>query len=196
MEYNKVEVKTLEKLGKPNFKNIKKNDVISLVSNLNKMSPELAKEIIAKFPELASLLKNNCNVCIENISKFLESDDKSLAYYHKTCDKEFDSLNIDCIKEYDYEERVQVELSKELENPDLSFDQKLKIYEFKNQLHDKSCTIIENKRNQQKELRTEVCNKDYEKRMFDWKGIYALIIISLLISGTALAALGGDSNIS
>ena len=193
MEYNKLEQNVLDQLGKTNFKNLKKNDAISLVSKLDQMDPEVAKEIIAKFPEFASLLKDNYKVCNENILKIMDSDDKSLNNYYKICDKELESLYVDCEKEYAFDENLQKELSEELGNTELTFEQRTMLYDKKIECHNKSIQYVENIRNQQKDIRKDVDDKDNVKRVFDFKTIGLTSIVGLFFIGAAILAPGGNS---
>ena len=57
MEYPAEAQKILDILNRTDFKNIKKSEVISLVSKLNDLNPDVAREIIAQFPEVAEMLK-------------------------------------------------------------------------------------------------------------------------------------------
>lgn len=52
MEYPAEAQKILDILNRTDFKNIKKSEVISLVSKLNDLNPDVAREIIAQFPEV------------------------------------------------------------------------------------------------------------------------------------------------
>ena len=60
MEYNALEKQTLDILGRTDFKAIKKDETVSITSMLSNMRPEVAKEAIKQFPELANLLKAPC----------------------------------------------------------------------------------------------------------------------------------------
>lgn len=67
MEYPAEAQKILDILNRTDFKNIKKSEVISLVSKLNDLNPDVAREIIAQFPEVAEMLKVAISEYTENI---------------------------------------------------------------------------------------------------------------------------------
>ena len=80
MEYNALEKQTLDILGRTDFKAIKKDETVSITSMLSNMRPEVAKEAIKQFPELANLLKSSLSECKEMLSKIVESDDDSVQH--------------------------------------------------------------------------------------------------------------------
>jgi hypothetical protein len=196
MQNNKKEQNFLGESRKFNFKSQRKNDMVNLESKLEKMNAEVAKEVIAKFPEFTSLQKDVCKESNETICKILESDDKILGNYYEACNKEIDSLNVDCDKEYAFDEKIQKELSEQLENPKLTVEDKMKFIDKKIECHEKSSQTVECIRNQQKEIRKEIDNKDNMKRMFDWKTTLNCTSLGILIGGAAISVLGSDSNIN
>lgn len=51
MEYTPMEKSVLFLMQRADFKNISKSDVISFASKLGELRPEVAKEVLAQFPE-------------------------------------------------------------------------------------------------------------------------------------------------
>ena len=54
MKRTLTETQVLNKIGKPDFRHITKEDVVSLVSMLPQMDVEVAKKVIEQFPEYAN----------------------------------------------------------------------------------------------------------------------------------------------
>ena len=52
MEYTQLEKDILAMMQRTDFKNISKGDVISFASKLGELRLEVAKEVLAQFPEL------------------------------------------------------------------------------------------------------------------------------------------------
>ena len=57
MEYTSNEKQILSLMERTDFKNISKSDVISFASKLGELRPEVAKEVLAQFPEFVGLMK-------------------------------------------------------------------------------------------------------------------------------------------
>lgn len=51
MEYTPMEKDVLAMMQRTDFKNISKGDVISFASKIGELCPEVAKEVLAQFPE-------------------------------------------------------------------------------------------------------------------------------------------------
>ena len=46
-------------MQRTDFKNISKGDVISFASKIGELRPEVAKEVLAQFPEFVGLMKSS-----------------------------------------------------------------------------------------------------------------------------------------
>ena len=51
MEYTPMEKDVLAMMQRTDFKNLSKGDVISFASKIGELRPEVAKEVLAQFPE-------------------------------------------------------------------------------------------------------------------------------------------------
>lgn len=78
MEYTNQEKQALTILGRTDFKNLAKTDVLSFVSLLGDMRPEVATQALAQFPEFASLVQASLGDYREMLDKVITSDDDSL----------------------------------------------------------------------------------------------------------------------
>lgn len=59
MEYTPMEKDVLAMMQRTDFKNISKGDVISFASKIGELRPEVAKEVLAQFPEFVGLMKSS-----------------------------------------------------------------------------------------------------------------------------------------
>ena len=101
-----TEEKVLKKLGIDDFRHITKSKVIKMASMLDRVDPEVAKKAIEQFPDFSNTAK-------EILKEYKESLDKSL------------ELNADSVKSYyDACNSIISSLQKEVENENLSFEEK------------------------------------------------------------------------
>ena len=101
-----TEEKVLKKLGLDDFRHITKSKVIKMASMLDRVDPEVAKKAIEQFPDFSNTAK-------EILKEYKESLDKSL------------ELNADSVKSYyDACNSIISSLQKEVENENLSFEEK------------------------------------------------------------------------
>ena len=56
MEYTSEERDFLALTERTNFKNLSKNDVLSYASKLNELRPEVAKQVLAQYPEFVKVM--------------------------------------------------------------------------------------------------------------------------------------------
>ncbi len=120
MQRTLTERKVLKKLGIPDFRHMTKDRVVKFASMLPKMDPEVAKKALDQFPEFASSVKEIVSYFKETIDKGIEANNESVQSFYRTCD------NIISI------------LEKQLEDGDLSFEEK-------NIIIDKMITLAEMK---------------------------------------------------
>lgn len=69
MEYSKDALEVLNLMQRKDFKNISKNEVINLASKLGELNPEVARDIIAQFPKVVTLLNNIIDHLIQKSSE-------------------------------------------------------------------------------------------------------------------------------
>lgn len=101
-----TEQKVLKKLGIDNFRHLTKDKVITMVSMLDKMDPEVAKKALEQFPEFASTAKEMLSDYKEFLDKGLESNKDSVENYYSACNS------------------IIVSLQNQLDNEELSFEEK------------------------------------------------------------------------
>lgn len=159
MTYKLSEQRVLKKLGIEDFRHLTKAKVIRLASMLDKMDPEVAKKALDQFPEFAKTSK------------------EMLLEYKDTLDKELKS-NDDSIREVYVSYSAIIEsLQKELDKPDLSFEEKKYIIE------------------QMKDVADKVDKKDTENKR--WLAGMATLAgaVALGFVATLASSLGGNTHI-
>ncbi|HEN0383125.1 TPA: hypothetical protein U3P27_001380 [Streptococcus agalactiae] len=195
MEYTLAERKVLDMMERTNFKNLSKNDVISYASKLSELRPEVAKEVLAQFPEFASLIKSSLSEFKGTLDHIIDSDDESVGKYYEFISKDQENSSSSRAEFYSLLKEIQSDYSKILETPDLSVEQMLKIMDKERELID----IANNKdteiRAHDERLETKVNLKDSEKRKFNWKLASAAGFALTIAIGLSASVLGGDLNL-
>lgn len=191
MEYNALEKQTLDILGKTDFKAIKKDETVSITSMLSNMRPEVAKEAIKQFPELANLLKSSLSECKEMLSKIVESDDDSVQHVYGSADKAMDDATLGRTEFMAFAEKVRDDYSKCLDNENLTLEEKSEILKGEMEILKMMDSKEKEVRAQQERILSTVDNKDSEKRQFNWKLVGAASMALVTVIGVGAAALGG-----
>lgn len=100
------EEKVLKKLGIPDFRHMTKDGIIKFASMLPKMDPEVAKKALEQFPEFAKSTAEIVAYYKEAVTKAFEENTTSLMSFYAMCDNICDTLK------------------KELEDNELTFEEK------------------------------------------------------------------------
>lgn len=195
MEYTSKEKQILSLMERTDFKNLSKNDVLSYASKLNELRPEVAQQIIAQFPELAKLLQSSMREYNDILSKIVTSDDESTNQVYHILDKEIEMAKESRKEFIMYANKVHADLSKCLDNPNLTPEQQKDILDRQMDIFhtvDKKDTEI---REQEIKLEQAAEKKDTEKKDFNWKILGAASLVVLTVAGIGAAALGGKIDI-
>lgn len=191
MEYTPVEKDVLAMMQRTDFKNLSKGDVISVASKIGELRPDVAKEVLAQFPEFAGLVKSaliEYNGILENI---VSSDDASIKEYYDIVNKEMDGVAESRKQFYAFVKQVQADYSKLLDNPNLSPDIMMEILNRETELvkmaNEKDTEI----REQEQEIEDKAYKKDSEKREFNWKLVGGISFALVTVAGISVSVLGG-----
>jgi hypothetical protein len=195
LEYTNVEKQVLSLLERTDFKNLSKIDMISYASKLNELCPEVATHVIAQFPELAKLVQSSMIEYKDILEKIVTSDDESTNQVYTILNKEIDTAD-ESRKEYiEFADKVRLDLSKCLDNPNLTPEQQKEI-------RDQELEVLRMVDKKDSEIREQEIDtariadkKDSEKKAFDWKIVGAASLVVLTVVGIGAAALGGNFNI-
>lgn len=193
MEYNNAELLALNLMERTDFKNIKRNEMASFASMLAELRPDVAKEIIAKFPELADFMKTTLveyRTILENIIK---ADDDSLNNYYKINHEGLDDIKDARIYYKDICEKVLTNLDKLLDDDDLSVEESLKIINQQKEILELVNKHDEMAFEQEKYYEEKANIKDSEKRQFSWKTIGTISGAIVGVAVITVAALSGGN---
>ena len=195
MEYTDTEKQVLALMERTDFKNLSKNDVISYASKLNELRPEVAVQVLAQFPELARLIQSSLAEYKDILEKIVASDDESINQVYGILNKELDIADRSREEYYEFANKVRLDLSKCLDNPNLTPEHQKEIREQEMEILrmvDKKDSEI---RGQETETAHIADSKDSEKRGFNWKVISAASFAVLTAVGIGAATLGGNFNV-
>lgn len=194
MEYTDKEKQMLALLERTDFRNLSKNDLISFASKLNEMRPEVATQVIAQFPELASMIKSSLVEYKGMLDTIVASDDESIKQAYTTFDKEIDEAGTSRKEFVNLADKVRADLSKCLDNPNLNPEERKDIIEREMEI----LRMVDQKDSEIRDKEMEVVHladkKDSEKRLFNWKLIGGASLVVLTAVGIGSAALGGNFN--
>ena len=154
-----TEQKVLKKLDIPDFRHLTKAKVIDLASMLDKMDPEVAKKALEQFPEFAKTTKEILVEYKDTLDKGMAANQESVKVYYDVCNSIIDSLK------------------QQLEQDELSFEEKKEIIE------------------QMKEVADKIGMKDTENKKFifaQWALALSAVVAGL---GVLAAALGANTRI-
>ena len=193
MEYNDLEKQTLDILQRTDFKNLSKNEIVGFVSKLSEMRPEVAKDIIAQFPELTSFMKSTLVEYKEMLEGIIKSDDASIENYYDVNKKALADANNSKVYYKELAERVLDDYNKVLERPNLSTEDALNIIKQETEILDMISKHDQQVFEQEKYYEEKADKKDSEKRQFNWKlvGIASTVVVSIATI-TVAALTGGD----
>lgn len=114
MEYTPIEKQALDMMKRTDFKNLSKTDVLSIASKLSELRPDVAKEVIAQFPEFVKLIQSSMSEYKDILGNIISSDDESIKQVYATADLETERLILRRWEESDAED-----LYKYASNPDV-----------------------------------------------------------------------------
>lgn len=195
MEYTEIEKQALDMMKRTDFKNLSKNDVLSIASKLGELRPDVAKEVIAQFPEFAKLIQSSMEEYKDILGNIVSSDDESVKQVYTIADKDMDTSANSRRQFYEFAGKVHADLSKCLDNPDLSAEERKDILaqeiEILKAVSEKDSEI----RTHETETVKMVDKKDSEKRQFNWGVIKVASTVLVVGLGIAASALGGNFNL-
>lgn len=196
MIYTPAEKNILSLMKRTDFKNISKNDILSFASELGKLNPDVAREIIAQFPAYSAMINQIISECKNELDKILDSDDKSAERFYDTTDKELADLIESRNQRFEMIRNIQEYCNKILESPDISPAQTVEILDKQFEAikaYDDFCSEI---RKREKEIEEAVNKKDSEKRRFHAMLAKVVTVTAGIAILAGLNALGGNSSVS
>ena len=195
MIYTPAEKNILSLMKRTDFRNIGRDEIVSLTSKIAELRPDVAKEIIAQFPEYAKMVRQTMTDYKEIISKIIDSDDASLNRYYDIADKELENAAMSREQFIEVAKHVLDDCSRLLENENLSAAEQAEILNREVEilkLIDKKDSEI---REHEKLIEEKANEKDSGKRRFGERLAQFAGIAVLMIAASGLGALGGNTSI-
>lgn len=194
MEYTNSEKQLLTVLGRTDFRNLSKNDLMSYASKLGELRPEVARDVIAQFPELASLIKTSLTEYKDMIDSIVASDDASITQAYDVFEQELTQAHEGRKEFIDMADKVRADISRCLNNSDLTPEERKEMFDREMEI----LRMVNQKDGDIREKEMEVVHladqKDSEKRQFNWKLLGGASFVVLAAVGIGSAALGGSFN--
>ena len=156
MQRSLTETQVLKKLNIEDFRHLTKDKVVSMATMLDKMDPEVAKKALEQFPEFANTMRQILADYKQSLDEGMRQNAEGVKSYYDTCDVIISSCQ------------------KQLEQEDLSFEERRFILE----------------------QMVLVAKMKGEKNTEDKKFIVMMSVIGLaaigLTAGALITALGGN----
>ena len=111
MQRSLTEAQVLKKLNIEDFRHLTKDKVISMATMLDKMDPEVAKKALEQFPEFANTMRQILADYKQSLDEGMRQNAEGVKSYYDTCDVIISSCQ------------------KQLEQEDLSFEERRFILE-------------------------------------------------------------------
>ncbi|MBE5857119.1 MAG: hypothetical protein E7296_06050 [Lachnospiraceae bacterium] len=191
MEYTPMEQDVLDLMKRTDFKNISKGEVLSFASKLGELRPEVAKEMLAQYPEFVGLMKTALTEYKGMLDDIISSDDASIKEYYGIANKELDNAADSRKQFYDFAKQVQADYSKLLDNPNLPPETIMDILNRESDL----LNVISQKdteiRGEEIKIEDKANKKDSEKREFNWNLVKGASLVLIAVVGVSAGVLGG-----
>ena len=89
-----TETQVLKKLNIPDFRHLSKDNVMSFVSMIDKMDPEVAKKALEQLPDFAKVSIQGLNDLKDTVSKVMDDDKESADRFYDMCDTIIDAIKL------------------------------------------------------------------------------------------------------
>lgn len=191
MDYTPAEQNVLSLMNRTNFKNLSKNDVVGFASKLAELRPEVAREVLAQYPEYVKLMQSTIIEYKNMLDAIVKSDDESLEAYYGVANRELDSATDSRKQYYDLIKQVQSDYSRCLNNPNLPPETVMEILNKETELVKMADAKDTEIRGQEAVIEASVNKKDAEKRGLNWKFLGTVSLALVSVVGISAGILGG-----
>ncbi|MEG1875309.1 MAG: hypothetical protein RR185_07030 [Angelakisella sp.] len=196
MDYTNNEKQVVSLMDRTDFKNLSEIDILSYISKLNELRSEVAQQVLAPFSELAKLIQATLVEYQGILEKIVASDDESTNQVYAILNKEIDVASESRREFIEYADKVRADLSKCLDNPNLTQEQMKNIFDCEMEIFHVVAKKDTEIREQEIESACMADKKDTEKKEFNWKVIGAASFVLITAVGIGAVALGGKFDIS
>lgn len=194
MEYTPLEKETLDLMKRTNFKNLTKAEVIGITSQLANLRPEVATEVLAQFPEFVKMAQSAMSEYSSILKDVIASDDESIKEFYSLAKKAIESNQQNTKDFIEFSNKIREDLSKCLDNPNLSDEDRRSILEKEMEIFDAVKETAEETRENNREYIHTGDKKDTEKRHFNASVLSAASGALILVIGIGFGLLGGSMN--
>jgi hypothetical protein len=191
MEYTPMEQDVLNWMKRTDFKNISKSEVLSYASKLGELRPEVAKAMLAQYPEFVGMMKTALSEYKGMLDDIISSDDASIKEYYGIANKELDNASDSRKQFYDFAKQVQADYSKLLDNPDLPPETIMEILNRESELLNLVSQKDTEIREEEVKIEDKANKKDSEKREFNWNLVKGASLVLIAVVGVSAGVLGG-----
>lgn len=191
MDYTPAEQNVLSLMDRTDFKNLSKNDVVGFASKLAELRPEVAREVLAQYPEYVKLMQSTIIEYKNMLDAIVKSDDESLEAYYGVANRELDSATDSRKQYYDLIKQVQSDYSRCLNNPNLPPETVMEILNKETELVKMADVKDTEIRGQEAVIEASVNKKDAEKRGLNWKFLGTVSLALVSVVGISAGILGG-----
>lgn len=181
-------------MDRTDFKNLSKNDVVGFASKLAELRPEVAREVLAQYPEYVKLMQSTIIEYKNMLDAIVKSDDESLEAYYGVANRELDSATDSRKQYYDLIKQVQSDYSRCLNNPNLPPETVMEILNKETELIKMADAKDTEIRGQETAIEASVNKKDTEKRGLNWKFLGTVSLALVSVVGISAGILGGKFN--
>ena len=195
MEYTKREKETLSMMQRTDFKNLSKMDVVGIISQMRQIRPKVAREVLAHFPEFVNLVNTSTEQYRYELDKIISSDDESLKKVYAIAEDDLSASSQSRKEFYTFAEKNLDDLSKCLDDPNLTWEQRDCIFEREREILKMMDRKDSEIRKHDEEVLQMVNKKDSEKRQFNWRTIGIVSSALFAVLGFGVSICGGNVNI-
>lgn len=89
-----TENQVLKKLNIPDFRHLSKDNIMSFVSMIDKMDPEVAKKALEQFPDFAKVSIDGLNNLKDTVLKAMDDDKENANRFFDMCDSVIDAIKL------------------------------------------------------------------------------------------------------
>ena len=89
-----TENQVLKKLNIPDFRHLSKDNIMSFVSMIDKMDPEVAKKALEQFPDFAKVSIDGLTNLKNTVLKSMDDDKESANRFYDMCDTVIDAIKL------------------------------------------------------------------------------------------------------
>ena len=195
MKYDEQDKQLLDMLNRTNFQHLSHNDLLIIKSRLSKLKPDVAKEIIEQFPQLATLLSSLSTDYKEEMKAVSASNDHSMNRVYDIFATEQDTAANSRRQYYDLVNDIRLDCSKQLEQPGLTPEENQAVLNTEVEILRMAGEKDSEIRAEEESIRKDTAQKDYENKAFYAEVLKMSGAIAGIVGIIALTALGGNVKI-